>query len=97
MMLYSIYSFNRSQNSLLTPIISNQTNNTGLITNVGISYHRISEQVNYYKMSDKLNLNNLKRCFIIAEIGQNHQGDIALAKKLIQIAKVSRPSTIYYI
>lgn len=28
-------------------------------------------------------------CFIIAEIGQNHQGDIEIAKKLIQIAVVS--------
>lgn len=26
--------------------------------------------------------------FIIAEIGQNHQGDIRIAKKLIKIAKV---------
>lgn len=28
-------------------------------------------------------------CFIIAEIGQNHQGNITLAKKLITSAKVS--------
>lgn len=27
-------------------------------------------------------------CFIIAEIGQNHQGDFDTAKKLIKIAKV---------
>lgn len=27
-------------------------------------------------------------CFIIAEIGQNHQGDIEIAKKLIKAAKV---------
>ena len=26
-------------------------------------------------------------CFIIAEIGQNHQGDIEIAKKLIKMAK----------
>lgn len=28
-------------------------------------------------------------CFIIAEIGQNHQGDIEIAKKMIKMAKVS--------
>ena len=28
-------------------------------------------------------------CFIIAEIGQNHQGDIKIAKELIKVAKVS--------
>ena len=28
-------------------------------------------------------------CFIIAEIGQNHQGDIEIAKQLITKAKVS--------
>lgn len=27
-------------------------------------------------------------CFIIAEIGQNHQGDIDIAKKMIRMAKV---------
>ncbi len=27
-------------------------------------------------------------CFIISEIGQNHQGDLEIAKKLIQCAKV---------
>ncbi|KAG8185390.1 hypothetical protein JTE90_018613 [Oedothorax gibbosus] len=26
-------------------------------------------------------------CFIIAEIGQNHQGDVKIAKQLIKIAK----------
>lgn len=29
-----------------------------------------------------------KRCFIVAEIGQNHQGSLELAKKLILEAKV---------
>lgn len=29
-----------------------------------------------------------KPCFIIAEIGQNHQGDLEIAKKMIQVAKV---------
>lgn len=28
-------------------------------------------------------------CYVIAEIGQNHQGDIMMAKKLIKLAKVS--------
>lgn len=28
-------------------------------------------------------------CFIIAEIGQNHQGDIEIAKKMIKFAKVT--------
>jgi len=28
-------------------------------------------------------------CYIIAEIGQNHQGDIMMAKKLIKLAKVN--------
>ena len=27
-------------------------------------------------------------CFIIAEIGQNHQGDVNIAKKMIKLAKV---------
>jgi sialic acid synthase SpsE len=27
-------------------------------------------------------------CFVIAEIGQNHQGDVAMAKTMIKIAKV---------
>lgn len=27
-------------------------------------------------------------CFIIAEIGQNHQGDLATAKRMIRMAKV---------
>lgn len=29
-------------------------------------------------------------CFIIAEIGQNHQGDIEIAKKMIKMAKVNQ-------
>lgn len=33
-------------------------------------------------------INMKSPCFIIAEIGQNHQGDIMMAKKLIRIAKV---------
>lgn len=48
-------------------------------------------ELDYYKhsMSDqKLNLHKLEKCFIIAEIGQNHQGNIQLAKDMIKIAKV---------
>lgn len=32
-------------------------------------------------------------CFIIAEIGQNHQGDIEIAKKMIKMAKVMLVAT----
>lgn len=28
-------------------------------------------------------------CFVIAEIGQNHQGDVNIAKELIKVAKIS--------
>lgn len=34
-------------------------------------------------------------CFVIAEIGQNHQGDIQLAKTLIRRAKVSQKELAY--
>lgn len=30
----------------------------------------------------------MKKCYVIAEIGQNHQGNMQLAKRMIQIAKV---------
>lgn len=29
-----------------------------------------------------------KRCYVIAEIGQNHQGELSIAKELIQTAKL---------
>lgn len=29
-------------------------------------------------------------CFIVAEIGQNHQGEMEIAKKMIRIAKVGK-------
>lgn len=29
-------------------------------------------------------------CFIIAEIGQNHQGDLDIAKQMIRLVKVGR-------
>lgn len=34
-------------------------------------------------------LDSKSKCFVIAEIGQNHQGDIDTAKTLIKIAKVN--------
>jgi sialic acid synthase SpsE len=34
-------------------------------------------------------------CFIIAEVGQNHQGDMAIAKTLIRAAKVGRTSNMF--
>lgn len=38
-------------------------------------------------------VNSKNPCYIIAEIGQNHQGDIMLAKKLMKMAKVSEQKT----
>ena len=32
-------------------------------------------------------------CFVIAEIGINHQGDVKIAKEMIKVAKVNRQST----
>jgi sialic acid synthase SpsE len=37
---------------------------------------------------ESLNIGNQHPCFIIAEIGQNHQGEIQNAKELIRLAKV---------
>lgn len=37
---------------------------------------------------DGIVVGNNHKCFIVAEIGQNHQGDINIAKKLIKTAKV---------
>jgi N-acetylneuraminate synthase/N,N'-diacetyllegionaminate synthase len=36
---------------------------------------------------DNFSFFNLQRCFIIAEAGCNHNGDLALAKKLVDVAK----------
>jgi N-acetylneuraminate synthase/N,N'-diacetyllegionaminate synthase len=36
---------------------------------------------------DSFSFSNLQRCFIIAEAGCNHNGDLALAKKLVDVAK----------
>ena len=35
----------------------------------------------------KYNVGDLSHCFIIAEIGINHNGDINLAKRLVKLAK----------
>lgn len=34
-----------------------------------------------------------KKCFVIAEIGQNHQGCLETAKLMIKTAKVNKNST----
>lgn len=38
---------------------------------------------------EKLFVGDTHACFIIAEIGQNHQGSLEIAKKLIDAAHVS--------
>ncbi|KAL0851293.1 hypothetical protein ABMA28_007122 [Loxostege sticticalis] len=39
------------------------------------------------KINDDIKVGGNNPCFIIAEVGQNHQGDIEIAKKLIKAAK----------
>ncbi|XP_075971309.1 N-acetylneuraminic acid synthase [Anticarsia gemmatalis] len=39
------------------------------------------------KITDDIKVGGNNPCFIIAEVGQNHQGDIEIAKKLIKAAK----------
>lgn len=41
------------------------------------------------KIASDIKIGGDNPCFIIAEVGQNHQGDIEIAKKLIKAAKVS--------
>lgn len=41
------------------------------------------------RIGDDIKIGGKNPCFIIAEVGQNHQGDIEIAKKLIKAAKVS--------
>lgn len=41
------------------------------------------------KITEDIRVGGKNPCFIIAEVGQNHQGDIEIAKKLIKAAKVS--------
>jgi sialic acid synthase SpsE len=47
----------------------------------------------YHDFTPEINLGRFVHfkspCYIIAEIGQNHQGDIMMAKKLIKLAKVN--------
>lgn len=40
------------------------------------------------KITEEVRIGGSHPCFIIAEAGQNHQGDIEIAKKLIKAAKV---------
>lgn len=40
------------------------------------------------KITEDIKVGGNNPCFIIAEVGQNHQGDIEIAKKLIRAAKV---------
>lgn len=42
-------------------------------------------------------INYKSPCYVIAEIGQNHQGDMMMAKKLIKLAKVSNRYVYIYI
>jgi sialic acid synthase len=42
------------------------------------------------QIGTKYVLGNDHPTFVIAEIGQNHQGDVNIAKKLIKTAKVRR-------
>ena len=39
------------------------------------------------KLTDKVSIGKNQPCLIIAEIGQNHQGDINIAKKMIKMVK----------
>lgn len=41
------------------------------------------------RITDDVKIGGNNPCFIIAEVGQNHQGDIQIAKQLIKAAKVS--------
>lgn len=47
------------------------------------------------KITDDIKVGGNNPCFIIAEVGQNHQGDIEIAKKLIKAAKVSAGSKFF--
>ena len=41
-------------------------------------------------------INDASSCYVIAEIGNNHQGDVNNAKKLIQAAKSSGASAVKF-
>ena len=42
------------------------------------------------------NLNNLKKCYLIAEIGVNHNNNLRLAKKMIFLAKKSGANAVKF-
>lgn len=48
-----------------------------------------TENMMEVKITDDIKVGGNNPCFIIAEVGQNHQGDIEIAKQLIKAAKVS--------
>lgn len=41
------------------------------------------------KLGSRIAIGPNSRCFIIAELGQNHQGDMEVAKRMIREAKES--------
>ena len=42
--------------------------------------------IDTFLLMKKINFNNLKKTFIVAEIGNNHEGNFSIAKKLIKLA-----------
>lgn len=49
------------------------------------------------KITEEVRIGGNNPCFIIAEVGQNHQGDIEIAKKLIKAAKVSSQICYHFV
>ena len=45
---------------------------------------------------DNQTINDDSNCFVIAEIGNNHQGELENAKKLITLAKQSGVSAVKF-
>lgn len=45
---------------------------------------------NVLKLNNEIAIGHGEKTFIIAEIGQNHQGSVEIAKELINVAKVSK-------
>ena len=50
-----------------------------------------TEKLSHFDLN-KLKIGTQHPCFIVAEIGQNHQGDLQNAKELILLAKVNAKS-----
>ncbi|GBP29297.1 Sialic acid synthase [Eumeta japonica] len=48
------------------------------------------------RITDDVKIGGGNPCFIIAEVGQNHQGDIEIAKKLIKAAKEAGASCVKF-